>query len=71
MRAAWPALSLPAERPPAVHSTGSVGTARAELAVNACIAREVMEAVQKRPRTGLRFIIEFMILFMVLLSFLL
>src|SRR5450755_1334953 len=42
IRPAWPALSKPAERPPAVHSTGSVVAATAGLAVNACIANATM-----------------------------
>ena len=71
IRAAWPALSMPAERPPAVHSTGSVVAATAGLAVNGCIAREMMQAAKKRPRTVMRFIVEFMILFIVLLPLLL
>jgi hypothetical protein len=57
------------ETPPAVHTTGSVVAAKARLAVNGCIAREMTQAVQKRPRTVIRFIVEFTILFIVLLQF--
>jgi hypothetical protein len=57
------------ETPPAVQSTGTVVAAKAGLAVNGCIAREMMQAAQKRPRTVIRFIVEFTILFIVLLQF--
>jgi hypothetical protein len=44
-----------------------VVAATAGLAANNCIAREMMQAAEKRPRTVMRFIVEFMILFIVLL----
>jgi hypothetical protein len=42
-----------------------VVAATAGLAVNNCIAGEMMQAAKKRPRTVMRFIVEFMILFTV------
>jgi hypothetical protein len=58
---------MPVETPPAVHSTGSVVAAMVGLAVNGCSAKELRQAAQKR-RAVIRFIVEFMIPFIVLLS---
>src|SRR6476659_4432216 len=69
IRAAWPALSVPAERPPPVHRTGSVVTATTGLARTNCMAREMLQPARKRRLLVLRFPVEVVILFIVLPSF--